>query len=183
RGPGIGPDRGDPRPVHLDPRPVEQAVFQDDGATVEVERPHRFSHLSGVVAPSLTAQELPAATSGNLSEVTLPGNFSDLNITPTSRSTTSLTAPRDRFVRAVSSCSRSEFATPPLLRTPTPRQKGQQVSQPDRLPPGAQAVYARTRNMPASQGSVVNGNSGTTSFFVTANDVVIDGTRLGQVLP
>jgi len=37
--------------------------------------------------------------------------------------------------------------------------------------------------MPASQGSVVNGNSGTTSFFVTANDVVIDGTRLGQVLP
>jgi nitrous oxidase accessory protein NosD len=41
---------------------------------------------------------------------------------------------------------------------------------------GAQAgVDARTRAVPPADESVVNGNAGTTSFFVTANDVTIDG--------
>ena len=34
------PDRGNPRPVHLDPCPREQPIFEDDGAAVEDKRPH-----------------------------------------------------------------------------------------------------------------------------------------------
>ena len=34
------PDRGNPRPVHLDPCPREQPIFEDDGAAVEDKRSH-----------------------------------------------------------------------------------------------------------------------------------------------
>ena len=54
----VGPDRGNPCPVNLDPCPREQPVFEDHGAAVEGERSHtsftrfrvlRQSRLVGIV--------------------------------------------------------------------------------------------------------------------------------------